>query len=128
MIDIVAYMKSLKLSWLKRLLSGNNSNICLFVQQIFNIDMIINCGKMYIDKICGKIKNIFWKDVLYAYSNIIEVSTIESTNDFLNLPLFYNHNILIDNRPVFYKSWYDKGIRYINDLMTKNGNFIKEQI
>lgn len=39
------------------------------------------------------------------------------------MPLFYNHNLLIDRKPIFLKQWYDKGIRYVKDVMNINCKF-----
>jgi hypothetical protein len=38
----------------------------------------------------------------------------------LNEPLFYNHNIVIGDKSVFYKSWYQKGVTCINDIFDKD--------
>ena len=41
--------------------------------------------------------------------------------------LFYNRNIKIDRKYVFYKTWYDKSIRFVNDLVNQNGSFYSYQ-
>ena len=41
----------------------------------------------------------------------------------LKSPLFYNRNIKIDRKYVFCKTWYDKSIRFVNDLVNQNGSF-----
>jgi hypothetical protein len=42
----------------------------------------------------------------------------------LEMPLYYNQNILMDRKPIFIKTWYDKGIRLIKDIMNVNGTFL----
>ncbi len=37
---------------------------------------------------------------------------------------WYNSNVQINQKPVFYKSWYDKGIIYIKDIVDENYNFL----
>ena len=41
----------------------------------------------------------------------------------LQTPIFYNENIKIGGSYIFYKAWYKKGIRYLNDLINENGKF-----
>ena len=48
-------------------------------------------------------------------------------NIILKSPLFYNRNIKIDRKYVFYKTWYEKGIRFVNDLVNQNGSFYSFQ-
>ena len=41
-----------------------------------------------------------------------------------DLVLFNNKEILIDQKTFFYKSWFQKGIFRIHDLLTRNGTFL----
>ena len=45
----------------------------------------------------------------------------------MELPLFYNHLIKIDNKSLCFKSWYDRGIRYIKDIMSSDFKCIQIQ-
>ena len=50
----------------------------------------------------------------------------EATEErILESPLYYNRNITINGTQIFYRKWYDKGIRFINDLVKENGKFYK---
>ena len=44
----------------------------------------------------------------------------------LKSPIYYNNNIKIGGSHVFFKSWFDKGIKYINDLVNENGEFYQQ--
>ena len=77
--------------------------------------------------IIKQISNPFWEDVIKAYSNVLELNQ-QSTEDFaLSSPIFFNHNILIGGKPVFFSQWYMKGITYINDIINNSGEFYSEQ-
>ena len=39
-------------------------------------------------------------------------------------PLFYNPNILIGNKSLFLRSWFDNRIQIINDLIDCNANLL----
>ena len=41
--------------------------------------------------------------------------------------LFNNKAILIGGRPFFLREWFSKGIIYIKDLLTENGQFLSFQ-
>ena len=46
---------------------------------------------------------------------------------FIYQGLWYNNNIKINNNNVFYKSWYDKGITFIYDLLNQYGAWLSYQ-
>ena len=43
---------------------------------------------------------------------------------FAQAPIFCNTNLLVGGTSFFYKSWLDKGICYIRDLVDNQGNFL----
>ena len=49
---------------------------------------------------------------------------VYSLDHFLSLPLWHNSLIRIDNNPVFYQSWYSKGIRNVADLLKDRNVFL----
>ena len=53
--------------------------------------------------------------------------TEETEEQILKNPLFYYRNISIDGTHVLYKNVYNKGIRFINDLVKENGKFYNLQ-
>ena len=124
MIDTVSYMKSLKLTWFRRLLIGSDKKCFTFVNNLFNYDKIFMFGKCYLEGECKMLFNYFWKDVLLAYSDFIDNMKITTIEQFVNCPLFYNNNILIDRKPVFIKTMYENGFYFISDIMNNNGHFI----
>ena len=50
----------------------------------------------------------------------------EGISRILKIPIFYNSNICIDKKYVFWKDWYMKGIRFINDIVKENGEFYNQ--
>ena len=86
----------------------------------------ISCGSDYIKNIITNLKNEFWKDVLKALlklQTVLEVDKGKGKAD--HIPIFYNKFLHIANDGLFYKSWFNNGVKYITDLMDSNGNFIK---
>ena len=125
MINLQAFISSMKATWLRRWIQTDsewkdlNSNI--------NFKKLFDFGKAYADSIIKQISNPFWEDVIKAYPNVLELNQ-QSTEDFaLSSPTFFNHNILIGGKPVFFSQWYMKGITYINDIINNSGEFYSEQ-
>lgn len=67
------------------------------------------------------INNIFWKEVIAAWAELIEVpSTID---EILSQTLWFNTKIQINSEPVFYYNWSDKNVNFIKDLLDVDGKF-----
>ena len=66
---------------------------------------------------------IFWLDVLkqWCLYNFIQTN---HTEDPRNEILWFNSNIKIDNKVVYYKTYHEKNIIYLKDLLDQNGNLM----
>ena len=75
--------------------------------------------------IAHRTKNQFWKDTLYCCneSRILN-KKLENSQPCLYNEIWYNNDVKINNRHIFYRLWYDKGIRYIIDLFDENCIFL----
>jgi hypothetical protein len=51
---------------------------------------------------------------------------IDSLEQVLQMPLFYNHNLLAGNRYMYFyvKIFYGKGIKFVNDIINQQGDFV----
>ena len=47
--------------------------------------------------------------------------------DWLSESLWMNSSIQIGNESILFKYWYEKGNRFINDLMDSNGNLLSHK-
>ena len=52
----------------------------------------------------------------------------ENIKQIRNEFLWFNPYIIINKKTVFYKHWYIKGIKYINDIVDENGVFLTQEI
>lgn len=70
MINLKAYINSLKVAWVRRIIQNDKLKDLLICVGI-NFDMLVNTGMEYLDK-CGKdINNVFWKNVLFTWKDIL---------------------------------------------------------
>ncbi|XP_069109859.1 uncharacterized protein [Argopecten irradians] len=119
MINLKAFINSLKLSWIRRLLQ-TTSKWQLILKNYVNIDLLVNCGNDYVQKCLKDCSNPFWVDVFKAWfhlNSLIEKNSLID-NSVLKSPLWFNENILIGHKTVFLKNFFDKKILIINDLIS----------
>ena len=70
-----------------------------------------------------EVANPFWRHVFHALSMF---SRIEG-DDWLTYPLWRNSSTKIGQKSVFLESWYEKGIRCINDLIDDKGKLLTRE-
>ena len=124
MVNIRNFIKSLKLAWVRRLLFEDKSwkNIIL---QYIDLEKMFTCGPEYVRSCCKNIRNVFWVNVFNAWIEFAYMSeSVDSLDKFGEQTLFYNKNIYVGNSHVYIESWYKRNIRYVNDLLDSEGNFL----
>lgn len=121
MINLNAFVNALKSTWIRRLLLKENK-WQEFIRLHIKLEKLTSCNVEYIRDIYNTINNQFWKDVLKAFLEINCKMEIDEEH-VLKSPIFCNKNIKVGRNHIFYKTWYDKGIRFVNDLVNDNGNF-----
>ena len=126
MINIEAFSYALKVTWIRRLITDN----CKwqdYILKYVNIEKLTAVDTKYAEEIMKKIDNPFWKDVLTGFIKTNKNTELEEgISHILKIPIFYNSNICIDKKYVFWKDWYMKGIRFINDIVKENGEFYNQ--
>ena len=122
MVNLKAFIKSMKVTWLRRLIL-TNSPWQSIIKDCINFNEFFSCGTSYLQSVLHKIKNKFWTDVLTAYIDLTDKNTVDNEDALLSSPIFYNKEIKVGNTPVWKTNWYKKGITHINGLIAENGEF-----
>ena len=125
MINLKAFIDSMKLTWLRRVILSNNPWQSVMKNTI-NFNGLLVFGRCYTNAIQNKIKNKFWIDVLHEYSDILQLTGEDTEHFVLSSPIFYNSKIMIGNQPIYIykkKKWDQQGIKSINDLIHETGEF-----
>ena len=128
MVNIEDFADSLKTTWLRRTIISSSNWSSLLELIVPSQIPIFEVGPASLQKIIEKTKNSFWKDVLMSWKKILLKFEKQKKQEFVHSEsIWLNDNIKVDNQPVFYKLWYDRGIRYICDLLDGNGHLYSYQ-
>ena len=123
MPDIEFFNMSLKLTWLQRMVLGTCNDVSHLMQSFLTKPFVVGFGDEYFSALSHEVANPFWRHVFHALSML---SRIEG-DDWLTYPLWRNSSIKIGQKSVFFKSWYEKGIRCINDLIDDKGKLLTRE-
>ena len=123
LINLVNKEKALKCGWIQ-IVKGDKLLESLFEENIgLGVgELIWKCNLSKKDiKQQTRVKSTFWADVLYAWSDL---TYSEWTHK--NHVIWYNSNIRIDGKPFFWKSMYERGLVFVEQLC-KQDQFITYQ-
>ena len=96
MINLVAFIHSLKITWIRRLIkSAGKWNKIL--EEALNLKHVFHFGDAYLELQMPKLTNMFWKDVLDSYRKLYVSCTPLEPEQLLLTPLFHNN--------IFNKFW-----------------------
>ena len=72
-------------------------------------------------------RNKFWVNVFCSWIDF-KVNYLRnlypSRDNIVSQTLWFNDDIVVDNDTLYYKSWDEKGVRFINDLLSSDGRFL----
>ena len=126
MIDIASFNRSLKATRIKECLGKEN---CGSWKSFFDseldkyggeVTLTGNLNIIYSRNII-KVTDPFFKEILEIWSEANYDENIMSDYHLRSSPLWYNLLIKVENRPVFYKDWFLKGITKVEHLMDDTG-------
>lgn len=125
MINLHAFINSLKATWIRRWIKDENAWQTVIKDKI-DINKILDFGANYAKSVTKLINNQFWIDVLNSYSDILNSYQQNSTEFTMASPVFHNNKIKVGGIPIYIKSWYDRGITFVNDFFDESGNFYSQ--
>ena len=108
MTDVDAFITSLKISWIKRLLSNDTPVLKYF-------------GSIWPKNLAQNITNTVWKEALQSWACLLSVSPPDENRQFSS-PVWYNPRI--SKIELFLPQWFNKGIIFVIDLIDSQGKFL----
>ena len=130
MIDLETMVKSLRLAWLKRIFSENDGtwrNYLRHVLKCYGGSLLFHCNYNVNDL---AIFSQFYTELLQWWAEFRDEFSEEKP--WRNI-IWNNKDIRIDNKPIFYKTFFESGITHITDLrfdldITESYNIITKKM
>jgi len=121
-----SYIESINISWVKRLNDKTNKASWKILAKHFieAPDDIWKYNFSSKNRIIKKFTNIFWKEVVIAWSKINFKNNVNSYKDICSQYIWYNDNILINKKAVYLENWQRKGVNKISHMYTKRGKIM----
>ena len=119
--DIKILLQSLKLSWIKKAYTGSPKWKVILQSLCPEVSLMDILGPERYNK--SKL-NRFWKDAFLAYNNFARKVDIETGQELLTEPIFFNGKFKIDKKSFYYSSWTRKNVYLVKDLVDENGAFL----
>ncbi len=114
---------SMKTQWIKRIAENESLSKLAYYFLPKIGDKIWECNIEDKDVSIVMPKPSFWRDVLTAWSKA-NYSYPSSFEQAYNAVLWYNSDIKVNGKPIFYKKCFDKGIVCIRDILNKDNEFL----
>ena len=119
----------MKSSWIKKYIDAENNSSW---KSFFDLELQPYGGKAIFlgnlskkDVNCYiKVSDPFIKEILEIWSDAFFDGNLTSKEHLLSSPLWHNSSIKIENRPVFFKDWFLKGITKVKHLMNDSNEFL----
>jgi exonuclease III len=120
MLNIEQMDKIIKINWIKIMLNNIGSKWAHIPIRCFrNIGFADFCKANFSEDYIPEEVPKFYKNCL-TYLTLLKKSDMFEGIDVYNEFIWFNKHITSKNRPYFNKAWYDKGIKYIHQLLDKD--------
>jgi hypothetical protein len=120
MVDILKFIKSLKITWLKRLINNSESPwVSLFENTICPLEKLFKTGPLWFKNSKKCLENIFWYNTFEAFVEICSTK-YKGNDDILTTPISYNP--LLNTPDFFNKNLFSKNVVFLCDIISQEGN------
>ena len=127
MPNIFLKVKAWQMSWLLRAVKKPNSGWLLIINDILSkikLQDLIYCDIGANEPVLLRLP-VFYQTILLSWQELKQNKYI-TVHKIYNQTLWLNNNITIDGKSFFWQNWFKKGIFFIKDIMTEDGNFLSE--
>ena len=128
MVDVPVFWKSLKCTWVRRLLSSSAFWPEILGKVLKNhgssINRILFSGPSYLQNLSKKINNKFWKNVLISLSSLSQEIAYAYPEDFYLFSVFENPIFKSENRCLFRSNFGNPshGLNLVADFFVSENN------
>ena len=121
-VDIEAFADSLKLSWIRKLVTGNHGWTHIIQAQFPTVKFLNKCGsKLPIGK---TYLNRFWLHTFQAYNKFYKKIKLDNPEEVVAEPIFFNENINVNDKLLKVVEWIEYGVYKICHFLNLDGSFM----
>ena len=125
MVDIVTFISSLKLTWLKRLSNSTATWAVIAQQKQLDPTKLLMYGSQQLRKVKTRIKNVFWSEVISSLIQFNEAHKL-TPDEIIREQIWFSDYTKYQTS--FIPEWDRKGLRFIGDLFnTDTGNLLTRE-
>ena len=122
MTNIQMHVNAQLASWIKRLLQNKNSVPFNYISSLIHMNMTDFLKCSFDSNNFPQDFPDFYKNIFCAWFAIKEAP--KTKDDVLREVIWHNKYIKIQNKTLFAKPLYEKGLTFLNDIVDEKGNFI----
>ena len=124
MIDFKEIIKAQKIIWVKRLLNSEESKWKAVLMEFYKEMEITDIIKCNFDKSCIK-EDLpeFYKQILYIWMQV-HTKDPSTVDEVRNQIIWNNKYITVEKQPILWQNMYTNGMKYIGDLLKRDGDFL----
>ena len=116
-------VKALRPAWIGRLLSTSDDKWKAILNYYFwkhgSLLFLLKCN--YDIKLLGTGLPLFYRELLQYFRDLKKATNIFPNGEFI---LWNNKSITIDNASLFWKSWFERGVVIVKDVLNPEGNVL----
>ena len=112
-IDLCDQVKALKVTWVRKALTSNHAWTALLKDVLpVHKSSIWEKGSASLKKMAVNTKNVFWKEVILAYADVVNSYAIDAC-DVGKCPIWFSDHTKFKADAI--NQWFERGVYYISD-------------
>ena len=124
MINIYHFEKALKINWIKRVFTQTDAQWQnLFRTICLDPNNLLKFGGSYSLTLKKRTQNLFWQKIFEYWNQFCYQIEITSNEDISHSCIWYNPQI--SKEDMYYPTWAKKGILFVGDILTPNGEIMQ---
>ena len=98
--DVNQFIKSLKISWIRRFYQSNATWRLILIQDLPLFDRTLQCGPEFLLKLRSDTRNKFWQDVLTSTHTFARKMKGDTYEQFLSTSFLFNEDVKINRETI----------------------------
>ena len=119
MINVHAFIKSLKVSWVRRIFCGPECQWLTLFNEMYTYTRKLHFESMWGNVLIKRMSSAFWVEVIENWQILYRKQQPISNSDLMNTSIRYNPKI--SREPLYFSNWFNAGVSLLGDVLDDNG-------